>query len=126
MNVPIKRATNGIGRHVQNDRRASWRAGPPDAARIVRLAFGTFLGVPEPDTLWKDRDYAHGRWRAPHVVAFGARRDGQLAGANLARQEAYEALAARGYRTAIQGVYMHRNNEPGYCRPGVYVIDDWR
>ncbi len=49
-----------------------------------------------------------------------------LAGTNLARQEAYEALAARGYRTAIQGVNMHRNNEPGYCRPGVYAIDDWR
>jgi GNAT superfamily N-acetyltransferase len=49
-----------------------------------------------------------------------------LAGTNLARQEAYEALAARGYRTAIQGVNMHRGNEPGYCRPGIYAIDDWR
>lgn len=49
-----------------------------------------------------------------------------LAGTNLARQEAYEALAARGYRTAIQGVNMHRRNEAGYCRPGVYAIDDWR
>ena len=49
-----------------------------------------------------------------------------LAGTNLARQEAYEALVARGYRTVIQGVSMHRNNEPGYCRPGVYAIDDWR
>jgi GNAT superfamily N-acetyltransferase len=49
-----------------------------------------------------------------------------LAGTNLAQQEAYEALAARGYRTAIQGVNMHRRNEPGYCRPGIYAIDDWR
>jgi hypothetical protein len=49
-----------------------------------------------------------------------------LAGTNLARREAYEAMAARGYRTQIQGVHMHRNNEPGYCRPAVYAIDDWR
>jgi hypothetical protein len=48
------------------------------------------------------------------------------AGANLARQEAYQHLGARGFRTAIQGVNMHRRNEPGYCRPGVYIIDDWR
>src|SRR5580658_6229266 len=49
-----------------------------------------------------------------------------LAGANLARQEAYQHLVARGFRTAIQGVNMHWRNDPGYCRPGVYIIDDWR
>jgi GNAT superfamily N-acetyltransferase len=49
-----------------------------------------------------------------------------LAGANLARQEAYSQLVARGFRTGIQGVHMHRKNDPGYCRPGAYVIDDWR
>lgn len=49
-----------------------------------------------------------------------------LAGANLARHEAYRCLVERGFRTAIQGVAMHRNNDPGYCRPGAYVIDDWR
>jgi GNAT superfamily N-acetyltransferase len=49
-----------------------------------------------------------------------------MAGANLARREAYQYLVARGFRTVIQGVAMHRDNEPGYCREGVYVIDDWR
>jgi predicted N-acetyltransferase YhbS len=49
-----------------------------------------------------------------------------LAGANLARTEAYQHLVARGLRTVIQGVAMHRQNDPGYCRPGVYIIDDWR
>ena len=29
-----------------------------EAARIVRLAFGTFLGAPDPDAFWADRDYA--------------------------------------------------------------------
>jgi GNAT superfamily N-acetyltransferase len=49
-----------------------------------------------------------------------------LAGANMARHEAYRHLVARGFRTEIQGVAMHRQNDPGYCRPGTYIIDDWR
>jgi predicted N-acetyltransferase YhbS len=49
-----------------------------------------------------------------------------IAGANMGRHEAYRALLARGFRTEIQGVTMHRRNEPGYNRPGVYIIDDWR
>jgi ribosomal protein S18 acetylase RimI-like enzyme len=49
-----------------------------------------------------------------------------LAGANMARHEAYRHLVARGFRTEIQGVAMHRQNDPGYCRSGAYIIDDWR
>ena len=49
-----------------------------------------------------------------------------LAGTNMARHEAYRHLVARGYRTDIQGVGMHKGNDPGYCRPGVYALDDWR
>jgi GNAT superfamily N-acetyltransferase len=48
------------------------------------------------------------------------------AGVNLARQEAYQQMLARGFRTAFQGVTMHKPNEPGYSRSGMYVIDDWR
>lgn len=48
------------------------------------------------------------------------------AGTNLARHEAYGKLLARGFRTDIQGVTMHRPNEEGYSRAGVYVVDDWR
>ena len=49
-----------------------------------------------------------------------------LAGVNLARDEAYRRMKALGFRTAFQGVAMHRDNEPGFCRPGVYILDDWR
>jgi len=45
-----------------------------------------------------------------------------FAGANMARHEAYRHLVARGFRTEIQGVTMHRQNDPGYCRPGAYII----
>lgn len=49
-----------------------------------------------------------------------------IAGANMGRHEAYSVMRARGFRTDIQGVAMHRSNDPGYNRPGVYIIDDWR
>lgn len=54
----------------------------------------------------------------------GARR--LIVGGNMAREEAFHALVARRFRTDLQGVSMHRPNEPGYNRPGAYVIDDWR
>jgi GNAT superfamily N-acetyltransferase len=56
----------------------------PEAALIVRRAFGTFVGAPDPETFWSDRDYVYGRWRAPHVAALGATLDGKLVGSNFA------------------------------------------
>ena len=49
-----------------------------------------------------------------------------VAGVNTARHDAYRRLLARGYRAWLEGVIMQRPNEPGYCRPDVYVIDDLR
>ena len=49
-----------------------------------------------------------------------------LAGVNAARREAYDVLLSRGFRIDFQGVAMHRPDEPGYSRPGAYVLDDWR
>jgi GNAT superfamily N-acetyltransferase len=49
-----------------------------------------------------------------------------VAGVNVARHHAYRRLLARGYRAWLQGVAMQRPNEPGYCRPDAYVIDDMR
>lgn len=49
-----------------------------------------------------------------------------IAGANTGRHGAYASMIARKFRTDIQGVAMHRPNEPGYNRSDVYLIDDWR
>lgn len=49
-----------------------------------------------------------------------------LAGVSTAREEAYRHMLARGFRARMNVVAMHRPNEPGYSRPGVYVLDDWR
>ena len=58
----------------------------PEAQRIVRRAFGTFLGAPDLDTFWTDFDYVYGRFGAEHTVAFAADADGALAGVNFANR----------------------------------------
>ena len=60
-------------------------------------------------------------------MAWGARGLGRLeAGVNTARREAYQRMLARGFRTVVQGVAMHRPDEAGYNRPDVFLMDDWR
>jgi hypothetical protein len=54
------------------------------AKRIISLAFGTFLGAPEPEKFWSDLDYAGTRWRADPTSAFAAEIDGELVGSNFA------------------------------------------
>jgi GNAT superfamily N-acetyltransferase len=49
-----------------------------------------------------------------------------VGGVNTARHEAYREMLANGFRTDLHGIAMQRPNEPGYNRPGVYLIDDWR
>jgi GNAT superfamily N-acetyltransferase len=49
-----------------------------------------------------------------------------VAGVNLARLDAYREMLQAGFRTTSQGVVMERNGAPGYNRPEVFVMDDWR
>ena len=49
-----------------------------------------------------------------------------VAGANAGCDGAWAAMAGRGFRAMMQGVAMHRPNDPGYHRSDAYVIDDWR
>ncbi len=55
-----------------------------EADRIVRLAFGTFLGLPNPLDFMGDRNFMTPRWRSPHVKVIAAREDGRLIGSNVA------------------------------------------
>lgn len=56
----------------------------PDADRIFRLAFGTFLRLPDPMAFAGDADYVGTRRRASPESAFAAERDGVLIGSNFA------------------------------------------
>jgi RimJ/RimL family protein N-acetyltransferase len=54
------------------------------ADRIFRLAFGTFLGLPNPETFWADTDYLGPRWKADPTRVFAAEYEGKLVGTNVA------------------------------------------
>jgi predicted N-acetyltransferase YhbS len=55
-----------------------------DADRIFRMAFGTFLGLPDPMAFAGDADYIRTRWTAAPQAALTAEIDGQVVGSNLA------------------------------------------
>jgi GNAT superfamily N-acetyltransferase len=55
-----------------------------EADRIFRLAFGTFLGMPDPASFMGDADLVRTRWRADRSAALGAYADGELVGSNFA------------------------------------------
>src|SRR5262249_24749080 len=63
---------------------------------------------------------------ACEALAVPVRRPKLLAAVTMPRPQAYRHLVEHGFRTAIQGVAMHRHNDPGYSRAGVDIIDDWR
>ncbi len=104
----------------------------PAAQRIFRVAFGTLLGAPDPETFWSDRDYLYGRWRAPHVVALGARVDGVLAGSNFLTKwgsvgffgplTVTPALQERGIATALLATTMEQFNAWGTTQTGLYTF----
>jgi GNAT superfamily N-acetyltransferase len=55
-----------------------------EAERILRLAFGTFLGLPQPVDFMGDRNFIVPRWRSTHVKVIAARERGRLIGSSVA------------------------------------------
>ncbi len=54
-----------------------------EAAKVVRVAFGTFLNLPDPDMFAADRDYIATRFRAKSGAALVAELDGEFGGSNV-------------------------------------------
>ena len=55
-----------------------------EADRICRVAFGTFVGVPQPESFFGDADMVRTRWQAAPSAALAAEVGGGLAGSNFA------------------------------------------
>jgi GNAT superfamily N-acetyltransferase len=51
-----------------------------EADSVFRLAFGTFLGLPDPMAFAGDAQYVRTRWRADPSAAFAAEAEGELVG----------------------------------------------
>ncbi|HKR83625.1 MAG TPA: GNAT family N-acetyltransferase [Terriglobales bacterium] len=56
----------------------------PAADAIMRLAFGTFIGLPDPMTFMGDASYVRTRWLANPNAAFAAEANGEVIGSNFA------------------------------------------
>jgi GNAT superfamily N-acetyltransferase len=54
------------------------------ADHIFRVAFGTFMGAPEPENFFGDTDYVKTRWRANPEAAFAAVSGDEVIGSNFA------------------------------------------
>jgi GNAT superfamily N-acetyltransferase len=71
--------------HVRIDRNPLMRQSDiPQADRIMRLAFGTFLGLPDPLSFMGDAGYVKTRYMANPSAALVAEVNGKLAGSNFA------------------------------------------
>ncbi len=55
-----------------------------EADRVLRLAFGTYMGLADPLTVFGDSDYVYTRRKANPQAAFGAEIDGQIVGSVFA------------------------------------------
>lgn len=55
----------------------------PDADRIFRLAFGTFIGLPDPMTFAGDAGHVRTRWLVDPAATLGAESAGELIGSNF-------------------------------------------
>src|SRR5262245_25025568 len=55
-----------------------------EADRIMRLAFGTFLGLSDPMKFMGDADYVRTRFRSDPTAALTAEIDGRIVGSNFA------------------------------------------
>ena len=54
------------------------------ADHIMRVAFGTFIGVPDPSSFGEGMDHVKSRWLTDPSATFGAVTNGELVGSNFA------------------------------------------
>lgn len=93
-----------------------------EAGRIVRLAFGTFLGLPNPMEFMGDRDFVTPRWRARHTKVLAARENGKLIGSNVVTR--WGSFGFFGPLTVLPEYWNHGVAQ-ALMAETVTVLDDW-
>lgn len=100
--------------------------------RIMRLAFGTFLGLPNPMDFMGDGDYVRTRWAADPAVAHAAELDGVLVGTNFVTRwgsvgffgplTVLPSLWDRGVARALMSAAMAAFDEWGVAHRGLFTF----
>jgi GNAT superfamily N-acetyltransferase len=93
-----------------------------EADRIVRLAFGTFLGIPNPLEFMGDRSFMTPRWRSPHVKVIAAREGGRLIGSNVLTR--WGSFGFFGPLTVLPE-YWDRGVAQRLLEPTMTIFDRW-
>lgn len=93
------------------------------ADRIFRLAFGTFVGLPDPLAFGGDADYVHTRWRANPEGAFAAEDNGELIGSNFAAR--WGSFGFFGPIT-VRPDFWDRGVAQRLLEPTMALFDRWR
>lgn len=94
----------------------------PAADHIMRLAFGTFIGLPEPAAFMGDADFVRTRWLADPAAAFAAEVDGELVGSNFATN--WGSVGFFGPLT-IRPDFWDRGVGKRLMQPVVELFDQW-
>lgn len=92
------------------------------ADSIVRLAFGTFLGIPDPLQFMGDADYARTRWKADPSAVLAAEQDGKLIGSNFATN--WGSFGFFGPLT-IHPDYWNRGVAQQLLAPTMEILERW-
>jgi len=92
------------------------------ADTIMRLAFGTFIGLPEPMSFMGDAAYIRNRWLANPEAAFAAAVDGQVIGSNFATN--WGSVGFFGPLT-VRPEFWDRGVAKRLMEPIVDLFDQW-
>ena len=93
-----------------------------EAGRIVRVAFGTFLLLPNPMEFMGDRDFVTPRWRARNTKLLAARENGKLIGSNMATR--WGSFAFFGPLTVLPE-YWNRGVAQQLLAATMKIFDRW-
>jgi GNAT superfamily N-acetyltransferase len=94
-----------------------------DADRIMRTAFGTFLGAPDPIAVFGDAQYVRPRYHAAPSWAFAAELDGELLGSNFATR--WGSFAFFGPLTVRPDLW-DRGIASRLMEPIIDLFDQWK
>ena len=93
------------------------------ADSIMRLAFGTFIGLPDPMAFMGDASYVRTRWRANPNAAFAAEANGEVIGSNFATN--WGSVGFFGPLT-IRPDFWDRGVGKRLMEPVVALFDQWQ
>jgi GNAT superfamily N-acetyltransferase len=93
-----------------------------EAGRVVRVAFGTFLLLPNPMEFMGDRDFVTPRWRARNTKLLAARQNGKLIGSNMATR--WGSFAFFGPLTVLPE-YWNRGVAQQLLAATMKIFDRW-